>query len=249
MKKALVVLISLFLFASCQKEESEYPLQGHWVEVEHLIKYGSLNALDISDSTSRHYYDKFYPPREAPLYYHDTIYLIRHHMYYSSNWVLDKDRLTVYGNSDNQDSTVYTRIRDNNLWKEEYLRPLKVSVDLTDWSDNYDLSREEIITDGVYGDLFLGYAKDKELPHMVLIEVNGIFIGLDGVKYWLDVERDMQPEQNRARLKVLIHADKELPYTQIEKILKILRKEKEPIAAYQAGISEEIKDLVYRKIY
>lgn len=248
MKKALLTFLTLLLFASCQKEEQTYPLQGHWLQIEHLMDYGSLDMLDITDSSTRYSWKKFYPPKEVALSYNDTIYLPDYHLNYSPIWKLDKDLLTVYDQDNLLDSIIYTRIRDNRYWKEEYLGPLKVSVNLSDWKVDYDFSREEITAHRPSGDLFMGYSKDKDLPYQVYIQINDVYIGLDGINQWLDTERDMLWKEDRAKLRVLIHADKDVPYSEIEKVLDVLKQDKEPFTVYLAGISEELQDLVYRKI-
>lgn len=244
---AFIFIISLFIGTACQKEEHSYPLQGHWVQVEHLMN-GYLNVMDITDSTTLYYRNKLSPPKEVPLHWNDSIYLPLYHLSYSPSWKLEKDQLTVYDNSGSVDSMVYTRVTDNRFWKEEYFSPLRVSVDLADWSADYEISREEITADRLYGDLFIGYPKDQEISKEVFLFVQDVFIGLDGIQQWISTERDMWSEENRTKLKVLIHADKDLPYTEIEKVLEILKQEKEPYTIYQAGISEELQDLVYRKI-
>lgn len=238
----------LLLSASCSREEPEYPLQGHWVQVENLLEHDYLDMIDITDSTTLYYWKKFYPPKEVTLSYKDTVYLPRYHLQYSPFWRLDKDLLTVYDEDDSLDSIVYTRIRDNRLWKEEYFNPLRVSIELEDWSTDYDLSRAEATEGRANADIFIGPAKDLELPTDTYIVVNDFFIGLDGIEQWIRTERDQLEYEKRRRLKILFHVDKGVGLSKMEEVLKVLKSQKEPYTVYLAGLNEDIQDLVYRKI-
>ncbi len=248
LRNTILAFQCLLLSASCSPEEPEYPLQGHWVQVEGLLEDGYLDIIDITDSTTLHYWDKFDPPKEVTLVYQDTIYLPRYHLRYSPFWKLDKDLLTIYDEGDRVDSIVYSRIRDNRLWQEEYFNPLRVSIELEDWSADYDLSRAEATEGRANADIFIGPAKDLELPTDTYIVVNGVFIGLDGVEQWIGTERDMMDYEKRKRLKILFHVDKGVGLSKMEEVMKALESQKEPYNVYLAGLSEEIQDLVYRKI-